>query len=245
MKTVAMIPIKLNNERFPNKNLKRFDDNTPLCHLIFNTLSKVEEIDEIYCYCSNPEIQNYLTGRVKFLKRSESLDTAETTANDFIKAFLYEVNTDILVLSHVTSPFLKADTVRKCITAVKSGEYDSAFSASKLQEFLWNDGTPINFDPQNIPRSQNLPILYKETSGCFAFTRQMFLETGRRIGYHPYICEVGKIEEIDINYPEDFELANAVYMNLLKKSGEGDNHYYLNNLRGSVYVAEFLESEAA
>ena len=219
MKIIAMIPIKLNNERIPNKNLKRFDDGTPLCQLLFNTLSKVEEIDEIYCYCSNPAIKEYLTGRVKFSQRSESLDTPQTKAGDFINAFLNDVDTDILVLSHVTSPFLKSDTVKKCIDAVKSGKYDSAFTASKLQEFLWRDGVPLNFDPSSIVRSQELPNIYEETSGCFTFTRQIFEETRRRVGYNPYICEVDKIEGIDIDYPQDFEIANAIYMHRLRDGG--------------------------
>ena len=217
MKVVAYVPIKLNNERMPNKNLKCFDDGTPMAHLVFNTLSNVEKLDEIYCYCSDPKIKDYLTGRVKFLQRDKSLDTAATTRSEIIGAFLNDVDADIIVLSHVTSPFLKAETVKKCIAAVKSGEYDSAFSASRVQEFLWANGSPLNFDPSNTPRSQDLPIFYKETSGIFIFTRQMFLETGRQIGYRPYICEVDKIEETDINYPEDFEIANAIYMNLHKK----------------------------
>ncbi len=193
MKIVSYVPVKLNNERMPNKNLQRFDDGTPMAHLVFQTLSSIKEIAEIYCYCSNPAIKEYLTGRVKFLRRSESLDTPETLCGDIIRAFLTDVDADIVVLSHVTSPFLRADTVKKCIDAVASGEYDSAFSASKMQEFLWRDGKPLGFDPVNIPRSQDLPVLYKETIGCFVFTSQMFHELGRRIGLHPYICEVDKI----------------------------------------------------
>ncbi|MBR0060779.1 MAG: hypothetical protein IJP68_04780, partial [Selenomonadaceae bacterium] len=215
MKIVAYVPIKLNNERMPNKNLRCFDDGTPMAHLVFNTLSSVEEIDEIYCYCSDPTIKDYLTGRVKFLQRDKSLDTAATKCGEVISAFLNDVDADIVVLSHVTSPFLRTDTVRKCIAAVKSGEYDSAFSASRVQEFFWQDNMPLNFDSTDTPRSQDLPIFYKETSGCFVFTRQIFIETGRRIGYRPYICEVDKIEETDINYLEDFEIANAIYMHLL------------------------------
>ena len=218
MKIVAYVPIKLNNERMPNKNLKRFDDGTPMAHLVFNTLSNVEKLDEIYCYCSDPKIKDYLTGRVKFLQRDKSLDTAATKCGEIVDSFIHDVtDADIIVMSHVTSPFLRAETVKKCIAAVKSGEYDSAFSASRVQEFLWANGSPLNFDPSNTPRSQDLPIFYKETSGIFIFTRQMFLETGRQIGYRPYICEVDKIEETDINYPEDFEIANAIYMNLHKK----------------------------
>lgn len=227
MKVVAMIPIKLNSERLPNKNLKRFDDGTPLCQLVFNTLSEVKEIDEIYCYCSSPKIKEYLTGRVKFLKRNESLDTFETKRNDFIRAFLNDVDTDILVLSHVTSPFLRADTVKQCINAVKSGRYDSAMAAVKFHEFLWKDGKSFNFDSSNLPRTQDLPKMYKETGSCLVTRADDFMKTGNYVGKKTFFCEVDSIEETDIDYPQDFEIANAIYMYLLPKQGGGDNSSHL------------------
>lgn len=223
MKVVAFVPIKLNSERVQNKNIKRFDDGTPLCHLIFNTLSQVKEIDDIYCYCSNPIIKDYLSGRVKFLQRSESLDTQTANRNDFTRAFLNDVECDICVLASATSPFLRPETVKKCIDAVKSGDYDSALVAVKLQEFLWKDGKSFNFDSANIMRSQDLPKIYKETSGCEVFYSKKFLETNDYVGEKPFFCEVDKIEETDIDWPQDFEIANAVYMYLLrnKKNNEG------------------------
>lgn len=220
MKVVAYVPIKLKNERMPNKNIKSFDDGTPMAHLLFDTLSEVEEIDEIYCYCSDPMIKDYLSGRVKFLQRDKSLDLPQIKRADIIRAFANDVDSDIILLSHVTSPFVKADTVRKCVNAVKIGEYDSAFTAGKVQEYLWQDNKPVNFNPADTVRSQDLPIMYKETSGCFVFTRKIFFETGRNIGYKPFVCEVDKIEEIDINYPQDFIIANAIYMSAIKKSLE-------------------------
>ena len=50
MKVVAFVPVKLNNERAPGKNIKRFDDGTPLITLFLKTLTQVEEIDEVYVY---------------------------------------------------------------------------------------------------------------------------------------------------------------------------------------------------
>lgn len=214
MKVVAYVPIKLNNERLPNKNIKSFDDGTPMAHLIFDTLSEVKEIDEIYCYCSDSIIKNYLSGRVKFLQRDKYLDKPEIKRADIIRAFLNEVDANIILLSHVTSPFVKAETIRKCVNAVKSGKYDSAFTAGRVQEYLWQNSSPVNFNPSDTVRSQDLPVMHKETSGCFTFTRQIFLETGGCVGKNPFLCEVDKIEEVDINYPEDFIIANALYMSL-------------------------------
>ena len=184
-------------------------------------LSQVEELDEIYCYCSNPLVKEYLTDRVQFLQRSTDLDTPVARRNDILRAFLSEIKTDLLVLSHVTSPFLKAETVSKCVSMVESGEYDSALAAVKLQEFLWLDGKSYNFDSANMPRSQELPKIYKETCGCLVLHADQFLETGNYVGVKPFVCEVGEIESIDIDYQEDFDIANAIYMTLFARRGGG------------------------
>ncbi|HDZ5087805.1 TPA: hypothetical protein RTH13_001623 [Campylobacter jejuni] len=52
MKTVAFIPIKLNNERIPGKNLKQFYDRTPLIYFVQNTLLQCDNIDEIYIFAA-------------------------------------------------------------------------------------------------------------------------------------------------------------------------------------------------
>ena len=52
MKVVALVPIKMNNERTPGKNTKQFDDGTPLIHFILKTLNEAQEVDETYVYCS-------------------------------------------------------------------------------------------------------------------------------------------------------------------------------------------------
>lgn len=60
MKDVAFIPVKLNNERVPGKNIKCFSDGTPLMALIQKTLLECNEIDEVYCYCSNKDVCDFL-----------------------------------------------------------------------------------------------------------------------------------------------------------------------------------------
>ena len=82
---------------------------------------------------------------------------------------------------------------------------------------MWEDGKPVNFDPDHFPRTQDLPLIYGETSIAYVFTRESFIKHNRRLGTHPYIKEVGKIEAIDIDYPEDFEIANAIYKEIIRK----------------------------
>lgn len=217
MKVVAIIPIKLGSVRVPQKNIKPFFDGTPLMHFIQRTCLESELIDEVYIYCSNEDIKEYVLPGVKFLKRPEFLDLDSANANDFIREFMKSVDADIYVNAHTTSPFAKVETIDDCIEKVSSGEYDSAFCAENIKTFMWSEGKPINFDPSNFPRTQDLPDIYGETSIAYVFTKESFIKNNRRLGVKPYIKEVGKIEAMDIDYPEDFEIANAVYKEVICK----------------------------
>lgn len=217
MKIAAFVPIKLNNERAPGKNIKRFDDGTPLLTHFLKTLVQVSEIDECYVFCSKEEVKDYLVPGVSFLKRPECLDTKEATPQDIIQTFMSKVDADVYLVCHCTSPFVKAERISECIRKVCIEGYDSAFTGEKIQRLMWSAGKPLNFDAANIPRTQDLPVYYNEVSAAYVFRKETFETLKRRIGENPYICEVSGVECVDIDYPEDFEIANAIYMGILKK----------------------------
>ena len=216
MKVVAVVPMKLNNRRLPQKNTKSFTNGKPLCQYILSTLLTVEGIDEVYVYCSNPQIQEFIPEGVKYLKRSESLDQDTTSMTEVLTCFTNEVSADIYVMTHTTAPFISKESITKGLNAVKSGEYDSSFAAKKLQDFLWKDGVPFNYDLTNIPRTQDLPALYEETSGFYIYQNEVMSNLHRRIGEKPFIVEVGEIESVDIDEPEDFMIADAIFNHIFR-----------------------------
>lgn len=215
MKTVAIVPMKLNNRRLPQKNTKSFTNGKPLCHYILSTLLAVKGLNEVYVYCSNPDIQEFIPDGVKYLRRSESLDQDMTNMNEVLKCFAHDVPADIYVMTHTTAPFISKDSIEKGLRAVASGEYDSSFAAKKCQEFLWRDGAPFNYELDNIPRTQDLPLLYEETSGFYIYRNEVMTKLNRRIGEKPFIVEVGEIESIDIDETEDFMIADAIYNHII------------------------------
>lgn len=217
MKTIAVVPMKLNNERLPNKNTKPFDNGKPLCYYILETLLMVNGIDDIYVYCSNPRIQDYIPEGIKFIRRSESLDTSSTSMNEVLKCFSKDVEADIYLMTHATSPFVLSSSIENALLKVKTGDYDSALAVQKIQEFLWKDGNPFNYDLASIPRTQDLPKLYAETSGFYIYRKEIIQNHNRRIGFKPYLQEVSKIEATDIDEKEDFMIANAIYNHLIRK----------------------------
>lgn len=201
MKTVALVPIKMNNERTPGKNTKLLGDGTPLIKCILSTLVTCDEIDEVYVYCSNDEIKKYLIDGVRYLKRDEKYDTANADVNDMFRTFSREVRADIYVLAHATAPFQTKESIDKGIREVKTGKYDSALAVTKMLDFYWKDNLPENYDTKRIPRTQDLEPIFVETTGLYIFTKNVIEERRSRIGYNPYLLEVSKVEACDINDP--------------------------------------------
>lgn len=210
MKTIAVVPMKLNNTRLPQKNTKKFKDGHPLCWYILTTLLNCEIIDDVYVYCSNSDICEYIPSDVHYLKRDVILDQDSTKMNEVLAAFARDVFADVYVMAHATAPFVSIKSFERGIEAVVNNGYDSAFTVKKLQDFIWKDGKPFNYKLDSIPRTQDLEPLYIETSGYYIYKRNVIVEDNRRIGNKPYLVEVNEIESSDIDVYNDFFIADAI-----------------------------------
>jgi CMP-N-acetylneuraminic acid synthetase len=176
-------------------------------------------IDEVYVFCSDESVQSFILPGVHFLKRPSYLDEDGINANDIIREFMRLVNADVYVNAHATSPFAKPETIDECVNQVKSGNYDSALCVEELRTFLWMEGKPLNFNPDSFPRTQDLPTIYGETSIAYVFTRDSFIQNKRRMGQKPFFKTVGRIEAMDIDYQEDFDICNAIYKEMNENGG--------------------------
>lgn len=217
MKIVAITPIKMNNVRTPGKNTKLLSDGTPLIHCIQNTVLAVSDIDEYYIYCSNFEIKKYMLDGVKYIKREEKYDTPEANVLEMMRDFSFAVHADIYIQIHATAPFIQTETIQKAIRYIRDENFDSVFTVRKLQEFLWTDAHPANYRLESIPRTQDMKPWYAETTGMYVYTKDVIQRLHRRIGERPYLLEVSDVEAIDINNPIDFEIADAIYTNIITK----------------------------
>ncbi len=207
MKTVAFVPIKLNNQRLPNKNILPLG-NEPLCSYIFKTLLNVKSkgfIDEIYVFCSDEKIKDFISTDIKFLQRDTALDGDLTIGIDIYQSFCNKIDADVYVLCHATSPFTTTDSLIKGIISINNG-YDSAFSCEKIQTFCWYKDRTLNYNFEHVPRTQDIEPIYIETSGFYIFTKDV-INNNRRIGHNSNKIIVNKKEAVDIDYKEDYDLA--------------------------------------
>lgn len=216
MKVVSFIPIKLNNQRLPGKNTMDLDGK-PMCNYLFHTLQQVTNIDEKYVYCSDEAIVPYIPEGLQFLKRDSALDGFQVKGLEIIDRFVADVDADIYVLTHVTQPFTKKESIENAVEQVKSGQYDSAFSAVEIKDYCWYQGKPMNYNPKDIVTTQNLEPIYMETGAFFIFTKEMYTRLRQRIGEKPYMHVVDSFEAVDVDTREDFQMAEAVAAYLNRK----------------------------
>ena len=222
MKTVAFVPIRLNSQRVAGKNLRPLDGSPLMCHIL-KTLTEVEGIDEVYVFCSDEGIRALLPEGVRLLLRDPSLDSDTTLGREIYDSFTARVGADLYILAHATSPFIRAATLADALGKVRSGEYDSAFSAEKVQTFAWFEGRPLNYALDNIPRTQTIEPVYIETSAFFIFSRELWCGRGRRIGHRlprglrhgrnhrgePEPAGINKSRSCELAGSEDFRFAGG------------------------------------
>ena len=113
----------------------------------------------------------------------------------------------------VSSATLNA-AIQRYFAALGEG-YDSLFGVTKFQSrFYWANGSAINHNPAELIRTQDLPPIYEENSNFYIFSVDSFRAAGnKRIGLHPEMFAVNKLEAIDIDDKEDFILAETLYAN--------------------------------
>lgn len=206
---MAFTPIRLNNVRLPNKNLRDLGG-MPLLNWAIKSVDAVKDVDN-YIWCSKPSVmKSVVSQKVRLMRRPKSLDEDNVLGEDIYRSFVSRVEADAYLLYHVTSPLMKPRFIREAVDAVTKKGYDSAFSVFPIQTFCWYQGKPVNFSTGKLPRTQDLEPVHRLTSGFFLFTREVLLQGGSRIGQRPKEIIVDQPSAIDIDYFEDLQQARAL-----------------------------------
>ena len=79
---------------------------------------------------------------------------------------------------------------------------------------MWKDGIPVNYDPTHAPNSQDLPDIVALNFGATVVGRNTLIKNSNIIGKKPCFIVTDEIEQIDIDTPLDFYLAEQMYIKL-------------------------------
>lgn len=219
MKFSALLPMKEHSERVENKNIREFA-HKPLYHAVCAVLEKCPLIDEILIdtdsdFIKKDAVKNF--SKVKIVARPESLCGDFVSMNDIIAYDIEFAKNEDIIQTHSTNPLLSLKTLTEALYFYKTNreknDLDSVFSATKIQtRFYDKDSKPINHDPNNLIRTQDLEPYFEENSNFYIFSKSSFKNTdNKRIGKNPKMFILNKLEAIDIDENEDFKLAEILY----------------------------------
>jgi CMP-N-acetylneuraminic acid synthetase len=209
--------MKANSERVRGKNFRDFCGK-PLFRWMLDTLLEVDDINQVVINTDARHIlkDNGLTDSERVLIRDRRPEICGdlVSMNRIIADDIQNVDADIFLMTHTTNPLMSADTIRSALTAFRSaqtaGTADSLFTVDKIQtRFYREDGSPVNHDPDNLVRTQDLEPWFEENSNLYIFSRESFTSTNARIGLKPMMFESPKFESIDIDTPDDWDFAVA------------------------------------
>ena len=225
-KTVALLPIKANSERVPGKNFREFVGK-PLFRWVLDSLLNTPEIDLVVI---NTDARHLLaenglscTDRVLIRDRKPKICGDHVSMNKILADDIDNVPADIYLMTHTTNPLLSSNSIRSALGEYRrrclAGEVDSLFTVNKIQtRFYSENGEPINHDPSNLVRTQDLEPWYEENSNLYIFSPESFAKTNARIGQRPGMFVTPKLEALDIDEAEDWDMAVAAARHLQGES---------------------------
>eukprot|EP00734_Pompholyxophrys_sp_LG126_P000058 Pompholyxophrys_sp_v1_NODE_3_length_18401_cov_4.332280.p3 type:complete len:488 gc:universal NODE_3_length_18401_cov_4.332280:1902-439(-) len=247
----VFIPIRHESQRVPGKNYRMLGDKPLYCHMI-DTLLNMSEITGILVDTNSPIVKDGCvtayghSNKLRIIDRNPALCSADVSMNILIDNFLKtQCNSDskdddnIYIQTHVTNPFLSADTIRSALNTFMDVRdiHDSLLTVNVIQSRLYDEQfKPINHKKGVLCQTQDLPKIYEDNSCLYLFTKKSFYKNNDRIGSNPYYLPMhSKEETVDIDWEEDFLMAK-MYLALReeRKSAQSRKVVLITGVSGGI-----------
>lgn len=231
----AFLPCRAGSERVKDKNTRPFADHDGgLLGVKLDTLAAVTSIHTIVLDSNDPKVLTYGLARQKtwqgharliVRERPDHLGASTTSTDSLIRYALDTLTGDDLLWTHVTSPLVSSTRIEEAIAAYHSRDpdrHDSLMSVTALKTFIWADNHngphPINYDtsPLRWPRTQDLTPLYEVNSALFIVPLSLARQRRDRIGERPLLFALDRLEAADVDWEEDFLLAETLFRSMLR-----------------------------
>lgn len=224
-KVAFFLPTRKGSERVQNKNTKPFAGyEGGLMENKIKQLVSSKLIDEIILSSNDEkcmEIAKHFgkdDSRIRIIPRPEKLCLSSTNLQDLICYVPTITDADHILWGHVTTPIAGAqqydEGIQLYLDKLADG-YDSLVGVKKLQNFLLNKAGKLinNTTSTSWPRTQDLEPLYEINHTMFLAKREVYVEQKNRIGAKPLLYAMDVLHSFDIDWPDDFIIAEIMYKN--------------------------------
>jgi len=212
MDICALIMARGGSKRVPNKNIKMFG-NSSLLGIKINQLKQIPGL-KIYVNSDSDEILDVASEyEVTAIKRDSYYATDHVSINEVYENLAESVNHKHILFAHVTSPLVQLNSLVECLEIYKnlSAEYDSLATVTNIHKFLWHDSKAVNYDPENMPRSQDLPTYYMLNFAFNILPRKLMIERKNIIGKRFYPFALNELESYDVDTEDEFTTAHYIH----------------------------------
>lgn len=229
MSIAVFLPTRKGSQRVPDKNTRNFAGfDGGLLELKIEQLLHLD-VDEIILSTNDEksiEVASqflFENDKLKIDRRPDHLGSSNTNLSDLINYVPGITSCEHILWTHVTSPMVDTAiynlSIQKYLN-LKGKGFDSLVSVTPFQNFLWSkDKNDIinRIGNKRWPRTQDLKILHEINSAIFIAPRSIYTNDNDRVGKNPYLFEMNKIQSLDVDWEEDFNIAEAVYERVYRK----------------------------
>ncbi len=211
----ALLPMKGHSERVPGKNF-RVIAGKPLFRWVLDALLETPAIDRVVI---NTDARERLQDaglpsgdRIIVRDRPPHLCGDMVSMNSVLEDDIRALPGSIYVMTHTTNPLLTAATIQAATETYRENpSYDSLFSVNRIQtRFYRENGDPVNHDPRDLIRTQDLEPWFEENSCLYVFSEDSFLRHESRIGSRPRMFQTPPLESVDIDLETDWIMAESL-----------------------------------
>ena len=214
--------IKEDSKRIPNKNFVDVNGHPLWWHL----LSELEGLDVTVNTDSQKFIKQLEESNLKSIcvikrhqkhidwENDKSIDSSPV--EDMLFDFCETLDrSEIVVLTHITSPFLKKQTIFDAVDMLQNDQNSkSIHSVHKIQDFVWvkkeNEASPVNFQTDRVQQTQDLSPIFVSKGAFFIAKAGDILDQRKRLPEPLLFFSLDHVQSVEIDNLEDLDFARIL-----------------------------------
>jgi N-acylneuraminate cytidylyltransferase len=219
------LPTRAGSERVKNKNTRDFAGvGGGLLAIKLEQLLSLSKVKEVVLSTNDKGsigvAQNFLDNpKLRLIRRPDHLAQSSTNLIDLVNYVPSVCHYEHILWTHVTSPMVNGIEYETAINLyfekLQEG-YDSLMSVKEIQNYIWSDieNKVLNRkdgDLKKWPRTQDLEKIYEVNSAIFMASKRIYSEGQDRIGVRPYLLSHTSLQSVDIDWEDDFKIAERLY----------------------------------
>lgn len=219
---LAIVPARGGSKGIPRKNLQLLAGKPLIAHTVGPAL-ECPLVDRVIVNSEDAEIRSIAASLGAEVQDRPEEFWHDSTIQEVDRLLMWAVEDleskgakiGVVVLLYATAPLRQLDHITRTVDLVLNQGFDSALTLFEDTTYLWSIGgdqaAPTNYDPKTRgPRQKEVWNQWGENKAVYAVKRDLLMSTGCRLGGRIGYVEMSKRDSIDIDRPEDLEIADII-----------------------------------